>query len=225
MMHALTEFIIHLGAFAVLGVVFAESGLLIGFFLPGDSLLFMSGFLIQQHTFTFTWNIHIHLFVLLLAVAAILGDNVGYSFGHKVGRKLFEKPNSRLFKKKYLTQAEAFFEKHGAKAIVLARFVPVVRTFTPIIAGVSKMHYRTFFIYNLVGGALWTALFTYAGYFIGKQLQAMGFNVEIIAVVIIVISVAPIIAHMLSSKQKRQALWQGTKRELQSIFAKKPKSN
>lgn len=221
MMHALTEFIIHLGAFAVLGVVFAESGLLIGFFLPGDSLLFMSGFLVQQHTFT--WNIH--LFVLLLAVAAILGDNVGYSFGHKVGRKLFEKPNSRFFKKKYLTQAEAFFEKHGAKAIVLARFVPVVRTFTPIIAGVSKMHYRTFFIYNLIGGALWTALFTYAGYFIGKQLQAMGFNVEIIAVVIIVISVAPIIAHMLSSKQKRQALWQGTKRELQSIFAKKPKSD
>ena len=209
MMHALTEFIIHLGAFAVLGVVFAESGLLIGFFLPGDSLLFMSGFLVQQHTFT--WNIH--LFVLLLAVAAILGDNVGYSFGHKVGRKLFEKPNSRFFKKKYLTQAEAFFEKHGAKAIVLARFVPVVRTFTPIIAGVSKMHYRTFFVYNLVGGALWTALFTYAGYFIGKQLQA------------IVISVAPIIAHALSSKQKRQALWQGTKRELQSIFAKKPKSN
>ena len=164
MMHALTEFIIHLGAFAVLGVVFAESDLLIGFFLPGDSLLFMSGFLIQQHTFTFTWNIHIHLFVLLLAVAAILGDNVGYSFGHKVGRKLFEKPNSRFFKKKYLTQAEAFFEKHGAKAIVLARFVPVVRTFTPIIAGVSKMHYRTFFIYNLIGGALWTALFTYPGY-------------------------------------------------------------
>lgn len=220
-MHALTEFIVHLGAFAVLGVVFAESGLLIGFFLPGDSLLFMSGFLVQQHTFT--WNIH--LFVLLLAVAAILGDNVGYSFGHKVGRKLFEKPNSRLFKKKYLTQAEAFFEKHGAKAIVLARFVPIVRTFTPIIAGVSKMHYRTFFIYNLVGGTLWTALFTYAGYFIGKQLQAMGFNVEIIAVVIIVISVAPIIAHALSSQQKRRALWRGTKRELQSIFAKKPKSN
>ncbi len=221
MMHALPEFIIHLGAVAVLGVVFAESGLLIGFFLPGDSLLFMSGFLVQQHTFT--WNIH--LFVLLLAVAAILGDNVGYSFGHKVGRKLFEKPNSRLFKKKYLTQAEAFFEKHGAKAIVLARFVPIVRTFTPIIAGVSKMHYRTFFIYNLVGGTLWTALFTYAGYFIGKQLQAMGFNVEIIAVVIIVISVAPIIAHALSSQQKRRALWRGTKRELQSIFAKKPKSN
>ena len=221
LMHALPEFIIHLGAVAVLGVVFAESGLLIGFFLPGDSLLFMSGFLVQQHTFT--WNIH--LFVLLLAVAAILGDNVGYSFGHKVGRKLFEKPNSRLFKKKYLTQAEAFFEKHGAKAIVLARFVPIVRTFTPIIAGVSKMHYRTFFIYNLVGGTLWTALFTYAGYFIGKQLQAMGFNVEIIAVVIIVISVAPIIAHALSSQQKRRALWRGTKRELQSIFAKKPKSN
>jgi putative membrane protein len=152
MMEALTEYIIHLGIVAVIAVIFAESGLLVGFFLPGDSLLFMSGFLTQQGIF----KINIHLFALLLFIAAVAGDNVGYSFGKRVGRKLFERPNSRLFKQQYLVQAEQFFEKHGSKAIVLARFVPVVRTFTPIIAGVSTMHYRTFFVYNLIGGFLWT---------------------------------------------------------------------
>lgn len=215
-MHALTDFITHLGIFAVLAVVFAESGLLIGFFLPGDSLLFMSGFLVQQGTF----HINIHAFVALLFIAAVLGDSIGYSFGHKVGRKLFERPNSRIFKKKYLLQAEAFFEKHGAKAIVLARFVPIVRTFTPIIAGISKMHYRTFLTFNLIGGALWTAIFTYAGFFIGKKLQEMGINIEIIAIIIVLISVAPIVGHMLSSKTKRRAIWEGTKRQIIVLLEK-----
>lgn len=214
MMHALAEFITHLGPLAVVAVVFAESGLLIGFFLPGDSLLFTSGFLIQLGTFQ--WSIH--AFVAVLFIAAVLGDNIGYSFGHKIGRKLFERPNSRFFKKQYLEQAEAFFDTHGAKAIVLARFVPVVRTFTPIIAGVSKMHYKTFFIYNIIGGFLWTALFTYAGYYIGKQLQDMGVNIEVIAISIVILSVLPIIAHMLASKEKRQALWQGTKRQINVLL-------
>lgn len=218
MMHALTEFIASFGIFAVIGVVFAESGLLVGFFLPGDSLLFLSGFLVQQGTFA----INIHLFVILLFIAAVLGDNVGYSFGHKVGRKLFDRENSRFFKKKYLLQAEAFFEKHGAKAIVLARFVPIVRTFTPIIAGVSKMHYKTFFIFNVIGGALWTAIFTYAGFYIGKQLQAMGIDIEIIAIAIILISVLPIVAHALSSADKRRAIWEGTRRQLIILLEKTP---
>ena len=186
MMEALTEYIIHLGIVAVIAVIFAESGLLVGFFLPGDSLLFMSGFLTQQGIF----KINIHLFALLLFIAAVAGDNVGYSFGKRVGRKLFERPNSRLFKQQYLVQAEQFFEKHGSKAIVLARFVPVVRTFTPIIAGVSTMHYRTFFVYNLIGGFLWTATFSYAGYYIGQKL----------------ISVAPIAIHAVSSQERRKAL-------------------
>lgn len=216
-MHALVDFITHLGVIAVLAVIFAESGLLVGFFLPGDSLLFMSGFLVQQGTFI----INIHAFVLLLFIAAVLGDNVGYSFGHKVGRKLFERENSRFFKKKYLEQAEKFFDKHGAKAIVLARFVPVVRTFTPIVAGVSKMHYKTFLIFNLIGGGAWTATFAYAGYYVGQKLQEMGFNVEIIAVIIILISATPIIAHMLSSKEKRQSIWNGTKRQIVTLFSKK----
>lgn len=215
-MHHLIEFITHLGPVAVAAVIFAESGLLIGFFLPGDSLLFMSGFLVQQGTFP----INIHLFVAILFVAAVLGDNVGYSFGRKVGRKLFEKPNSKFFKKRYLEQAEAFFEKYGALAIVLARFVPVVRTFTPIIAGVSRMHYRTFFFFNVIGGLLWTAGFTYLGYFIGQKLQAMGVNIEIIAIVIVFLSVAPIIVHALWTKDKRQYLIEGTKRQLQILFSK-----
>ena len=134
MMEALAQYIVHLGIFAVIAVIFAESGLLIGFFLPGDSILFLSGFLTQQGTFA----LNIHLLALFLFIAAVLGDNVGYSFGARVGRKLFERPNSKLFKQKYLIQTEAFFEKHGSKAIVLARFVPIVRTFTPIIAGVFQ---------------------------------------------------------------------------------------
>lgn len=219
-MHHLIEFITHLGPFAVAAVIFAESGLLIGFFLPGDSLLFMSGFLVQQGTFP----INIHLFVVMLFFAAVLGDNVGYSFGRKVGRKLFEKPNSKFFKKHYLKQAEAFFEKYGALAIVLARFVPIVRTFTPIIAGVSHMHYRTFFFFNVVGGLLWTAGFTYLGYFIGQKLQAMGVNIEIIAIVIVLVSVAPIVAHALWTKDKRQYLLEGTKRQLQILLSKQTKN-
>ena len=220
-MHHLVEFITHLGPLAVAAVIFAESGLLVGFFLPGDSLLFMSGFLVQQGTFT----IGIHVFVMMLFIAAILGDNVGYSFGHKVGRKLFEKPNSKFFKKKYLLQAEAFFEKHGPIAIVLARFVPVVRTFTPIVAGVSKMHYRTFLFFNIIGGFLWTAGFTYLGYFIGQKLQDMGVNIEIIAIVIVLISVAPIVIHALSTKEKRKTIIEGTRRQLLVLLSKKSDKN
>ena len=213
MMEALAQYIVHLGIFAVIAVIFAESGLLVGFFLPGDSILFLSGFLTQQGTFV----LNIHLLVLFLFLAAVLGDNVGYSFGARVGRKLFERPNSKFFKQKYLIQAEAFFEKHGSKAIVLARFVPIVRTFTPIVAGVSKMHYHTFFIYNLMGGFLWTALFTYAGYHIGQKFHDMGFNIEIISVIIILISVAPIVIHAISSKERRDALLAKTK----SVFVRK----
>lgn len=214
-MHHLIELITHLGPFAVAAVIFAESGLLIGFFLPGDSLLFMSGFLVQQGVFT----IGIHALVMLLFAAAVIGDNVGYSFGAKVGRRLFEKPNSRFFKKKYLIQTEAFFEKYGPLAVVLARFVPVVRTFTPIIAGVSKMHYKTFIFFNMLGGLLWTAGFTYLGFFIGKKLQDAGINIEIIAITIILLSIAPIIVHALWTKDKRRLLIEGTRHQLITLLS------
>ena len=150
--------------------------------------------------------LNIHLFVAAIALMAILGDSTGYAFGHKVGRKLFLKPNSRFFKKKYLEQAEQFYQKHGSLTIVLARFVPVVRTFAPIVAGASKMHYNTFLLFNIVGGALWAAIFTYLGYFAGAILTGAGVNIEVTAIIIILISVAPMIIHALKQKSTRDKL-------------------
>lgn len=207
-MEAFIHFITGLGVFAILFVIFAESGLLFGFFLPGDSLLFASGYLVQQANAGETVGLHIniHLFVLLLFLAAAIGDSVGYSFGHRVGRKLFERPNSRFFRRDHLEAAEAFYEKHGALTIILARFVPIVRTFAPIVAGVSKMHYHTFLTFNLIGSAAWTASFTYLGFFAGKWLTERGVNVEVAALIIIFISVLPMIIHALKSKENRRKL-------------------
>ena len=217
MMEALTHFITGFGFAAVLLVVFAESGLLIGFFLPGDSLLFFSGFLVQTGVF----HINVWLFIFFLWIAAVLGDNVGYSFGHKVGRKLFMKDDNKIFKKKYLLQAEAFFEKHGPISIFLARFVPIIRTFTPIIAGTSKMHYHTFFVWNILGGLAWTATFTLLGYYVGKILIDAGINIEIITVAIIFISILPIIIESLRTKENRASIMKASKK----AFSKKKKSN
>ncbi len=216
-MEAFINLIISFGIFAILFVIFAESGLLIGFVFPGDSLLFTAGYMVQQNILP----INIHLFVLMLFIAAVLGDNVGYSFGHKVGRKLFDKPNSRFFKKKYLEQAEAFYKKHGSLTIVLARFVPIIRTFVPIVAGTSKMHYRTFFVFNLLGGALWTATFTYLGFFLGEVLTEMGVNIEAAALIIIFLSVSPMIIHALKDEQRRNMIVESVKRQIDVIFNKK----
>lgn len=203
-MEAFIHLITGFGVLAILFVVYAESGLLIGFVFPGDSLLFTAGYMIQQnilHLGSLPFNIHI--FVALLFLAAVLGDSTGYAFGHKVGRKLFDKPNSRFFKKKYLVQAENFYDKHGALTIVLARFVPIIRTFAPIVAGTSKMHYRTFLAYNLIGGALWVSLFTYLGYFAGRALTDAGVNIEVAALIIIFLSVSPMVIHALKQKETR----------------------
>ncbi|HEY0964968.1 MAG TPA: VTT domain-containing protein [Candidatus Saccharimonadales bacterium] len=215
-MEAILEFITHLGWLAVVVTIFAESGLLIGFFLPGDSLLFTAGFLVQQDILP----INIHLFVFLLFIAAVLGDSVGYAFGQKVGRKLFERENTRFFRKENLERAEAFYEKHGAKTVVIARFVPIVRTFAPIVAGSSKMPYRTFLAFNIIGGALWTVSFTYLGYFAGKFLIERHVNVEAAALIIIAISVAPIVIHLVSEKDRRLKLIDGTKREIAILLGK-----
>ena len=203
-MEAFIHLITGLGILAILFVVYAESGLLIGFVFPGDSLLFTAGYMVQQnilHLGSLPFNIHI--FVAMLFVAAVLGDSTGYAFGHKVGRKLFDRPNSKFFKKKYLVQAENFYEKHGALTIVLARFVPVIRTFAPIVAGTSKMHYRTFLLFNLIGAALWTASFTYLGYFAGAALTKAGVNIEVAAIIIILLSISPMIIHALKQKETR----------------------
>ena len=208
----------------VAAIIFAESGLLIGFFLPGDSILFTLGFLIQG-TNSFTLDLNIHPTILFLFMAAVLGDNVGYLFGRKLGPKLFTKPNSLLFRQENVQKAQDFYNKHGGKTIIIARFIPIVRTFAPLIAGVAKMNHRTFMAYNLIGGALWTAGITYLGYFLGKLLQGLGVDIDVILLpivaIILIASVAPALYHLLKDKKQRQALWNATKLEWQKIIERK----
>lgn len=213
-MAALLDLITRLGPFAVLAVIYAESGLLVGFFLPGDSLLFTAGFLAQQHIF----SINIHLFVALLFIAASLGQSTGYLFGKKIGRKLFDRKNSRLFRKENLMRAEEFYNKRGPIAIVLACFVPIVRTFVPIVAGVSKMRYREFIVFNVLGAALWTAAFSYLGFYAGKVIHDAGINVEVAALIIIFLSISPMLIHAFKDRKRRQDLIEGTKREIRILI-------
>ncbi|MBM0237597.1 VTT domain-containing protein [Micromonospora sp. ATA32] len=185
------------GLIGILAIVFAESGLLIGFFLPGDSLLFTAGLLVADGHYL---HQPLWLLCLLVAVAAIAGDQVGYLFGKRVGPSLFRRPNSRLFKQENVHRANDFFARYGARSVVLARFVPIVRTFTPIIAGVSRMHYRTFLIYNVLGGVLWGTGVTVLGYFLG-QIAFVKSNIEFILIGIVVISVLPIGIQLLRSRR------------------------
>lgn len=212
----LINFITGIGFIAVLAVIYAESGLFIGFFLPGDSLLFTAGFLIQQGFFP----IGIHVAVPLLFVAAVLGESTGYLFGRKVGRKLFERRNSRFFRRENLLRAEQFYEKYGSITIVLACFIPFVRTFVPIVAGISKMEYRRFIPFNILGALTWTASFTYIGYYAGAFLESRGINVEITAIIIILLSISPMIIHILRDADRRRGLWQATKREVAIILGR-----
>ncbi|MFC3503629.1 DedA family protein [Micromonospora krabiensis] len=184
------------GLLGILAIVFAESGLLIGFFLPGDSLLFTAGLLTADGQYI---TYPLWLVCLLITVAAIAGDQVGYAFGRKVGPALFRRPNSRLFKQENVLKAHEFFEKYGARSIVLARFVPIVRTFTPIVAGVSRMNYRTFVIYNIIGGVLWGTGVTVLGYFLG-QIPFVKANIEFILIAIVAISVIPIAVELLRAR-------------------------
>jgi len=207
-MEALLEFITHYGPFAVAAVVFAETGLMVGFFLPGDSLLFTAGFLVQQQLF----DINIHLFALMLFAASIAGNSTGYLFGHRVGRRLFQREDSRFFRKEYLSRAEDFYEKHGSKTIILAMFVPIVRTFTPIVAGISGMNYRRFLLFNVIGAAVWIGSFTYLGYFAGSYIKAIGINIEVAALIIITLSLLPGIIHILKEPERRERIKHRAKR-------------
>ncbi|MET0493855.1 MAG: VTT domain-containing protein [Actinoplanes sp.] len=186
------------GVIGIMAIVFAESGLLIGFFLPGDSLLFTAGLLIADGTYL---HQPLWLMCLLVSVAAVAGDQFGYVFGRRFGPSLFKRPDSWLFKRENLTRANEFFAKYGARSIVLARFVPIVRTFTPIVAGASHMHYRTFLVYNLIGGTLWACAVTTLGYFLG-QVAFVKDNIEFILVGIVVISVVPIGIELLRARRR-----------------------
>ncbi|MGH2551556.1 MAG: DedA family protein [Thermomicrobiales bacterium] len=171
-------------------IIFAETGLLIGFFLPGDSLLFTAGFLASQD------YLNIWILVPICFIAAIVGDAVGYQIGSRFGRQLFSREESRFFKPKYLKQAQAFFDLHGGKAIILGRFMPIVRTFVPVIAGAATMQYRRFAIFNIAGGALWAIGVTVAGYFLGKTIPSVDKYLLPIIVLILVVSLAPSAIHV-----------------------------
>lgn len=217
----LLEFIKMVSIIGVAAVIFAESGLFIGFFLPGDSLLFATGFLISAGFL----NINIFVAIAIVFVAAVAGDSVGYTFGRKLGPRLFNKPNARLFKQEYIQQAQAFYEKHGGQTIIMARFIPVVRTFAPIVAGASKMEYRKFISFNLIGGLLWSAGITSAGYLLGGVFERVGIQIDTILLpiigLIILISILPPAIHILKEKKNREAIWYGTKKQFQSIFGRK----
>ena len=193
-----TTLITQLGLIGILAVVFAENGLLIGFFLPGDSLLFTSGFLASQHLLPIEW------LTIGVVFMSIIGTQVGYLFGRKYGRKLFDRPESRFFKKEYLAQAEAYYAKHGSSTIVLARFVPVVRTFAPIIAGIARMNFGKFLVYNIVGGTIWAAGLTLGGYWLGSKIPGVDKYILPVIAIIIILSIQPGIIHFLREPERRQ---------------------
>jgi membrane-associated protein len=200
------------GLIGIFLIIFAESGLLIGFFLPGDSLLFTAGVLASGHI----PDLQLPLVPLLVGcfLAAVIGDSVGYTFGRRVGRPLFEREDSGLFKKKYITQAQAFYEKHGSKTIVLARFVPIVRTFAPIVAGAAEMKYQTFLAFNLIGGLLWAVGVTLAGYFLGNLIPPEDVDKYLLPIIflILLISVAPAILHVVRDAEMRTDIMNGVRK-------------
>jgi membrane-associated protein len=185
-----------IGLIGLFAIVFAESGLFFGFFLPGDSLLFTAGLLSSQG--------HLAPLPVILVgcfVAAVAGDQVGYLFGARVGPSLFRRPDSRVFKQEYVEKARAFFERHGSKTIVLARFVPIVRTFAPILAGVGEMQYRTFVTFNLIGGLLWAVGVTSLGYILGETAPWVEDYLLLVIAVIILLSLLPVAIEVLRSRR------------------------
>lgn len=185
------------GYLLIWAIIFAESGLFFGFFLPGDSLLIVAGVLAKSELLNI-WVLAFGCFV-----AAVLGDNVGYATGYRFGRRLFQQEDSWLFKKKHLISAQNFYEKHGKKAIVLARFLPIVRTFAPIVAGLAAMHYRVFMAYNLIGGLLWTFGATLLGYFIAGTIPAEMLDRYLLGIVfvVIIISLVPSVIHVIQENR------------------------
>ncbi len=202
-----TELIRAIGIFGLMAIVFAESGILLGFFLPGDTLLFTAGFLAHQGAL----GVSIEMVAVLLFLAAVAGDSFGYAFGRRMGPRLFKKKDSIFFHHSYIERAEKFYEKYGGLTVVLARFTPVVRTFAPVGAGIGHMNYKKFLAFNILGGALWAVGLTYLGYFVGAYFEARGINIEkyiyLVILAAVVITVASPLAHLLRNKDSRSKLW------------------
>lgn len=211
------EFYIKMGGFwLILFIVFAETGLFIGFFLPGDSLLFVSGIYavdIIRETFGSTGSEFIDTTILAtaVAIAAIIGNEVGYYFGYKTGPALYKREDSFLFKKKYLLQAQEFFDDHGNLAVIMARFLPIVRTFTPIVAGIVKMDKKKFLVDNIIGAFLWSFILIFAGHYLDKLfIEQFGIDLkahlEMIILVIVFITTAPILVKFFFGKPKQNTV-------------------
>lgn len=175
------------GYFGLTLIVFTETGLLIGFFLPGDSLLVTAGLLASQPEF----GLNVYILGCLLTVAAIVGDTVGYHIGKVTGPRIFRREDSLLFRRAHLLKAHAFYERHGGKTIIIARFVPIIRTFAPVVAGVGEMKYRSFIAYNVVGGVLWVWSMLFTGYFLGRWVPGIDQHIEKVILVVIFLSILP----------------------------------
>lgn len=196
--------------YLVLGaIIFSETGLLVGFFLPGDSLLFAAGFLASQDIFALV------PLLLILSVAAVVGDFVNYQIGRQMGEHVFEKGRLRFIKHSHLMAAKAFYERHGGQAIILARFAPLVRTFTPFVAGVARMNYRQFALYNIAGGIGWVVSMTVAGYFLG-QIPWVKANFEKVVLMIVFVSLLPLVIGAIKARNEPPLTGEGNSSEAQS---------
>ena len=183
---ALFELVRWGGYVALVAIVFTETGLLIGFFLPGDSLLITAGLVAAAGGLDIWW------LNILLSVAAIVGDSVGYAIGYRTGPRIFTREDSRWFNRTHLVRTREFYERHGGKTIVLARFIPIIRTFAPVVAGVGRMEYRRFLMYNVLGGIGWVASMTWAGYLLGQAIPDIGRYIHVVIVVVVILSLIPI---------------------------------
>jgi membrane-associated protein len=190
------------GLYLVAFIIFAETGLFVGFFLPGDSLLFVTGLMIaNSHNPTENNAVNLIYWIALISLAGVIGNMVGYWFGKKTGPLLFERKDTLLFKRKHVIQAKEFYDQRGGSAIILARFLPIVRTFAPIVAGVVKMDKKKFFFFNVIGCVAWVASMTLAGYFLG-EFEWVKHNFEKIVIGLIVVTTAPVLFKMFFGKKK-----------------------
>lgn len=203
------------GIFIISAIVFAESGLLVGFFLPGDTLLFGAGLAASQGEFS------LPLLIIAVVVAAIIGDNVGYSIGRRAGSRIFSKKDGILFRAEYMDKAEEFYKKHGGKTIVIARFTPIVRTFAPVVAGASKMPRERFMFFNIFGGLLWGAGMPLLGYFIGSKIPHLDEYIEVVILGVVVASIGLALLHLLKDPKTRAILWDRFKLGLRNIALNK----
>lgn len=192
--------LIRWGGYLVLfAIVFTETGLLVGFFLPGDSLLITAGIVAAAGGLNIWW------LNLVLIVAAVSGDSVGYAIGVRLGPRLFTRPKSLLFNPRHIERTRAFYARHGSKTIVIARFVPIVRTFAPVVAGVGQMEYRRFIFYNVAGGVGWVTSMTWAGYGLGRAIPNVGGYIHLVVGIVIVVSVIPILIEIVRERRRRSA--------------------